>query len=638
MSEPMIPMPRWRDLLQLLYVKMDFVSGKELGEQLHVDPRTIRNDIKALHDILGPSKNEITSVRGVGYKLIVEDETALRNLLLVYTSERSNLHITPMLAEDRTDYIIRYLLLKNKYVKLDDIADELYVSKSTINAAIPEVKKKLAEFDLKLGKKAGYGVKILGTELHVRFCFSHYLLTESRSLLISEAEQGFFKEVDLEGIQRIVAKSVSKYEIHMTDIALKNLIIHIAIAICRIRDDCYVAADELLNIEFNMQELRASQTMIREIEAQEGVVFPETELSYLLLHLSAKHIATDYDDYREFMLVNKMLERIQKRYGYALLGDQALISNLILHLKPAINRIKFQMNIQNPYLSNLKQNHPLAFELGLTAKDVLEEELGTKVNEAEAGYLAIHLLYALDKVQESVKKRVLIVCASGLGTSQLLQSKVKKAFAEELEVIGVYSFHEYESRPVACDFVIATVPLRHQSHPYVQVSPFLMKSDMRAIEAMLGSGSPFQMESVFSESLFVVSEKDWDKERILRELAGLLMKQGYVGEDYLPSIFERELVVPTFLGNGLATPHPIQADVARTAIAVCICEATVLWNEEDCAQVVFMLAVKNKEQSQLTTTYELISDIVENPKVMRQLKAIRDFDGFMHILKGLSLK
>ncbi|EUJ31448.1 transcriptional antiterminator [Listeria cornellensis FSL F6-0969] len=112
MSEPMIPVPRWRDLLQLLYVKMDFVSGKELGEQLHVDPRTIRNDIKALHDILGPSKNEITSVRGVGYKLVVEDETALRNLLLVDTSERSNLHITPMLAEDRTDYIIRYLLLK----------------------------------------------------------------------------------------------------------------------------------------------------------------------------------------------------------------------------------------------------------------------------------------------------------------------------------------------------------------------------------------------------------------------------------------------------------------------------------------------------------------------------------------------
>ncbi|MBA3926774.1 BglG family transcription antiterminator [Listeria rustica] len=631
----MISVPRWRDLLQLLYVKMDFVSGKELGEQLRVDPRTIRNDIKALHDVLADSANEIIAVRGVGYKLIVGDESTLRHLLITDTSERSNLHITPMLAEDRADYIIRYLLLKNKYVKLEDIADELYVSKSTINTNIPEVKKKLAQFELKLGKKAGYGVKILGTELNVRFCFSHYLLTESRSLLISEAEKSFFNDVNLEGIQHIVTKNVSKYAIHMTDIALKNLIIHIAIAICRIRDDCYVAAEELLNIEFNMQELRAAEAMIQAIEQQEKVAFPETELSYLLLHLSAKHTASDYDDYRELLLVNKMLERIQKRYGYALLGDQALISNLVLHLKPAINRIKFHMNIQNPYLPNLKQNHPLAFELGLTARDVLEAELETKVNEAEAGYLAIHLLYALDKVREGAKKQVLIVCASGLGTSQLLQSKVKKAFSEELEIIGVYSFHEYENESVVCDFVIATVPLRNQRHPFVHVSPFLTKSDMRAIESMLGNSAPFQMESVFSGALFTISEKNWDKEQVLRELARLLEKQGYVGEDYLPSIFERELVVPTFLGNGLATPHPIQADVVRTAIAVCICETSVLWNEEDYAQVVFMLAVKNKEQSQLTDTYELISDIVENPKVMRQLKAIRDFDGFMDILKSL---
>ncbi|MBC1778897.1 BglG family transcription antiterminator [Listeria booriae] len=640
MGEAVISVPRWRDLIQILYVKMDFVSGKELGDQLQVDPRTIRNDIKALHPILSASNNEITSVRGVGYKLVVRDETALRNLLLADVRERSNLHITPMLAEDRVDYIIRYLLLENRFVKLEDIADELYVSKSTINLIIPEVKKKLGEFQLTLDKKAGHGVKISGTELNIRFCFSHFLLGKSPSLLISETEQAFFDDVDLERIQQVVVDSVSTYAIHMTDIALKNLIIHIAIAVCRIRDDCYVAADELLNVEFNMQELRAAQTMIRGIEEQEGITFPETELSYLLLHLSAKHIAANEDDDREYMLVTKMLERIQKRYGYALMQDKALVSNLVLHLKPAINRIKFHMNIQNPYLPNLKQNYPLAFELGLTAKDVLEEELGAEVNEAEAGYLAIHLLYAMDKAEAGAKKRVLIVCASGLGTSQLLESKVRRAFAEQLDIIGVQSFYAYENEPRACDFVIATVPLRQKNHPYVQVSPFLTRADVRAIEGMLESEDEkvtLELENVFSEDLFLVSRANQTKNEILQDLALLLMQKGYVGEDYLSSIFEREQVVPTYLGNGLATPHPIQADVARTAIAVCICESPVLWNEEEKAQVVFMLAVKNKEQSQLATTYELISDIVEDPKTMRQLKEVRDFEGLIRILRRLSL-
>ncbi|KID22118.1 hypothetical protein OI77_13210 [Listeria monocytogenes] len=58
-------------------------------------------------------------------------------------------------------------------------------------------------------------------------------------------------------------------------------------------------------------------------------------------------------------------------------------------------------------------------------KEALEQDLKTKVDEAEVGYFAIHILYGLDKEIESEKQKVLIVCASGLGTSQLLESKVR---------------------------------------------------------------------------------------------------------------------------------------------------------------------------------------------------------------------
>ncbi|PZG34653.1 sugar transporter [Listeria ivanovii] len=635
MSGSQLLLPRWQKIVHMLYLRMSFISGRELGEALAVTPRTIRNDIKAINPLLQVAGNQIESLPGVGYRLIIEDEKALQEALLDNKTGQSNMNIVPLFAEDRANYIIRYLLLKNDYVKLETLAEELFVSKSTINSDILEVKEKLTNYSLSVEKRAGYGIRISGTELAIRFCYSRYLLAESATPLITETERNFFQDVSLEKMLEIVVSNIAKYNIHMTDISVKNLIIHIAIAVSRVKDNCYITATDLEDIEFSMSELRAAQNIMKEIELAEGIHFPESEISYILLHLSAKNWKSDFNNYREYIIVDKILEQIKRLYGYDFRQDQKMVSNIALHLKPAINRIKFKMNIQNPYLENLKENYPFAFELGLAAKEVLETELKTDVNEAEAGYLAIHFLYGLDKEFIHHKQKVLIVCASGLGTSQLLESKVRKQFASSLEIVGVYSFKDYKTKATTCDFVISTVPLQSKLHPVIQVSPFLTKEDVQNISLLMKhdeTENQIELEKIFREGLFIVSHKT-NKMEILADLAGVLQEKRLVGEDYLPSLMEREEIVPTYLGSGLAAPHPVEAEVLETVIAVCICPAGVDWNGEKRAQVVFMLAVKNEEQKRVATLYTLISDLVENPKVMGELKRVTDFENFMRILQ-----
>lgn len=637
MSSSQLLLPRWRKIVHMLYLRMSYISGREIGESLAVTPRTIRNDIKAINPLLQVAGNKIESLPGVGYRLIIEDEKALQELLLDDSTGQSNMNIVPMFAEERADYIIRYLLLKNDYVKLETLAEELFVSKSTINSDILEVKEKLKDYSLSVERRAGYGIRISGTELAIRFCYSRYLLAESATPLITETERTFFHDVSLEKMLEIVVSNVAKYNIHMTDISVKNLIIHIAIAVSRVKENCYITATDLEDIEFSMSELRAAQTIMKEIELAEKIHFPESEISYILLHLSAKNWKSGFNNYREYIIVDKILEQIKRLYGYDFQQDRKMVSNIALHLKPAINRIKFKMNIQNPYLENLKENYPFAFELGLVAKDVLETELKTKVNEAEAGYLAIHFLYGLDKEFVHQKQKVLIVCASGLGTSQLLESKVRKQFAGSLDIVGVYSFKDYKMKGTSCDFVISTVPLQTTRHPVVQVSPFLTKEDIENISLLLKKDeaeNQLEFEKIFREGLFLISAKT-NKAEILADLAGLLRQKQLVGADYLPSLIEREEIVPTYLGNGLAAPHPVEAEVLETVIAVCICPAGVNWNEEKRVQVVFMLAVKNEEQKRLATLYTLISDLVENPKAMNELKRVTDFDSFMRVLRTI---
>lgn len=127
----------------------------------------------------------------------------------------------------------------------------------------------------------------------------------------------------MEMMEQIVVSNIAKYNIHMTDISVKNLIIHIAIAVCRVKDNCYVPATDLEDIEFSMPELRAAQGIIKEIDLSEGIRFPESETAYLLLHLSSKNRKSDFNNYREYIIVDKMLAKIKELYGY----DFAMIRN-----------------------------------------------------------------------------------------------------------------------------------------------------------------------------------------------------------------------------------------------------------------------------------------------------------------------
>src|SRR5699024_3230332 len=128
---------------------------------------------------------------------------------------------------------------------------------------------------------------------------------------------------------------------------------------------------------------------------------------------------------------------------------------------PAINRYKYGMNIRNPMLEDIKRNYPLAYEAGIVAGLAIEEHTGSEINENEIGYLALHIGAAMERRKmETHPKRCLIVCASGLGSAQLLYYRIKSKFEGKLDVVGTteyYKLNQYDLN--AIDFIISSVPI-----------------------------------------------------------------------------------------------------------------------------------------------------------------------------------
>lgn len=122
------------------------------------------------------------------------------------------------------------------------------------------------------------------------------------------------------------------------------------------------------------------------------------------------------------------------------------------------------------------------------------------------------------------------------------------------------------------------------------------------------------------------------KENIIQTVGEMLVNAGYVNDSYVDAMLERERTVSTYMGNGLALPHGVEAakkEIKASGIAVMVFPEGTDWGGET-AQVVIGIAGVGEEHLQI------LSVIAE--KVLDEATMERLIHGDSHevyeILKG----
>lgn len=225
-------------LSQLMAAETPLTSAA-LSASLQVTSRTIRTDIKELNDRLAPYQAAVTAVRGAGYELLINDENAFRRFMKEEVEQEEPLAVLP---EERVRFILKRLLLAESYVKLEDLQEQLFISKSTMSNDVKSVKRKLEPFGLKLEAKPGKGCRIKGSEMKIRYCMSEYLFNECRSYqTMLNTAVTILPKHELELIQKTMINYINEEGMNLSDICMNNLIVHVAIACKRIRHGNYVS-------------------------------------------------------------------------------------------------------------------------------------------------------------------------------------------------------------------------------------------------------------------------------------------------------------------------------------------------------------------------------------------------------------
>lgn len=115
------------------------------------------------------------------------------------------------------------------------------------------------------------------------------------------------------------------------------------------------------------------------------------------------------------------------------------------------------------------------------------DRLSKKITDDEVGYLILYIVKFI--LLENENKRILIICSSGIGTSELLKVKVRKSFPT-IEIVDVLSYRQYKKTQTKygnIDLIVTTIKMDDPLNlPTVLVSSLFTQQDQNRIKMMLG--------------------------------------------------------------------------------------------------------------------------------------------------------
>ncbi|OOM74333.1 putative licABCH operon regulator [Clostridium puniceum] len=633
-------------LFELLNKDESKISCKTLSKMTNVSERTIRGDITALNSILESYGATIKIKRNEGYYINILDLNKYQQYLAENTQELMEDNDIPNTPIERNKYILRYLLYNNNYTKLEDLADKLYISKTTILNDIKGIKSILSKYNLNLISKPYYGIKIQGSELDIRKCISENIINrdfENYILGITDEEIEIFKDIDLKKLQEIVLRDVHEFNIEFSDFSLKNFIIHLAIAISRINSgDTLTQELEMLAEDSAIKN--AITPIYDEIEEYFNFNIPLNEKNYIFNHFKSKStpkLIKANTDEKIIDYTKNLLDYIYTHYNFDLRNDTTLVSDLMLHFKSILNSKYYNLNKMNPLINTIKSNYPLAFEITLTSIENIFKKTIYNFTEDEIGYVSLHIGAAIERYfDKNINcKKIVIVCGSGYGTSRLLETRLNKVFRDKLDIIECLSYNQYLVKNlINIDLIISTIPLENKKFPVILVDFALLNKDIEGISKAL-TDEPIISNKVLSEyfdcNLFLKSPNVNTKEELLNLMCDTLNNNEIILPSYRESVFYRETLSSTNIDDFLAIPHPMELSAISTKICIAILKEPILWSKNTNISLVFMIAINKNDYFEMDKIYDIFLKIINNDDLKNSILNCSSYEDFLNLLQSI---
>lgn len=473
-------------------------SGKHtalsIASSLNVSARTIQRDLKAVEKIV--SEFGLTLTRNVNQGLVIEGKNEQIFRLIQHLTSSEPIDELPQEKKLR----LLLAILEEDVYKTQVLAGYLGISTATLTAYLVELAEWLSRFQVELTRKRGVGVELHGTEANKRIALAHFLLQYfheeliEKLFLLDKGKLGedrilhYFEADDLRHVNSIIQTVFNGAPARFADSGYLEIVLHTCITLKRALSGFPVVRKDLPETDVTVE-----YGLIQEVTSRLGqtfdCAFSEGDILYLARILKgAKWSGAEafpYDSIVLAQMIRNVIKSVSEQLHVDLNKDFSLFQGLLAHMEPSLYRIKQNMESYNPLREEIKRKYPVLF---MAVKNSLEEEFTDidQFSDDEIAFIVLHFGSALVMQEEHLSIKVLLICPTGIGTSKMLKSRLKKEVAE-IDVIEIKSIKEISEGAdlKEYDLILSTVRLPFIHAEYILVNPLLSEENILTIKNYL---------------------------------------------------------------------------------------------------------------------------------------------------------
>ncbi|WP_260160766.1 BglG family transcription antiterminator [Latilactobacillus curvatus] len=551
----------------------------------------------------------------------------------------------PQSKEERCHCILAKLLLGSASITIQQLSNTLYVSRSTVENDLKKVKQKLAQFGLQLAI-THTGLSLIGSEHQKRQAtvelISQYWgkRTEAKELngqLVRHVQlpdnlNQLFEPALIKNILTALTELIEKSTLSFTDYEFQSLAIHLMMPAPTGGSN---GAQPVVT-----PFIAETQLLVQILERRFELTIPDFEQEYLNRHLvTVQSKDTSVQTIQTELRQSVGLPQLLRQQLAQLAVDEELIQGLAVHLSSALRRLAMGLSINNPYTDEIRQNFPQAFDQAVLLKPVLENQYQIQMNEDELAFTSLHFEVFFERHSEDARLSVVVVCSSGIGTSQLLGQRLAKTFAQELRITRIIALGELLATPIKESLVISTIAIKGLSVPVIEVSPLLNRHDIGIIRQMITEQpTPTNhLVALLQPELTIVTQEQLTDQGAIELICQRLIDQGYAKPTVVQAALAREVLASTALGR-VALPHADSQLITKPAIGLLIAPQSINWQHNDKVQLVFFMALNETVHGQMRAIYHDLDQLIETPRLLKQVAQASDGTAALAILAQLNQK
>ena len=632
-----------RNYTVLKYLKEvgEYVTSEQLSAICHVSTKTILKDIQSLNEDMKVTDNYIDVKPSYGLKLVINDIDAFSDFSASYRPFQDYFVFS---VNEREDWVQKYLIEEDKWIKSEYICEMLFISPSVLSQCLKTIRKSLAQYDLKLVQKPHYGMKVEGREFNKRLCLSAIYMTYIDQREDFPGKQ--FNEEELEVINTITSvldNVLTRFEISMSEVSVQNFIIDIFVLLKRVKQGILLKATEKMVIDISRwTESIVAVEIAKEIKKQLDIELGDQEIVSLSIHLASKRIIRHYDEsihriiqnFDVMQIVDNMLNNIAEQWHIDFTQDRELCSMLTLHLIPLEVRSRYNVVLQNPLTIKIKQQNILAYQLAVSACNQLVDYHGNNLSDEEISYIALHIELALLRKQIKEKKNVLIMSGGGRGTSSILAYQIKELYNKyinEIKMVDYIGIKKYDFSHV--DLLITSAPIKEELPiSIIEVNYYLTEQDKKKIKNYLDDQEIFHMSLHLEENLILRNINISKKEDVIAYMIQHTIKQ----EDLIEKMIENDYIGNYELENMVAVLS-CQANIPESKVIMAILEKPILWNKRK-VQLIIMPIIGAHMNLQVLDLFKELSLLVQNALYIKKIIKKQNYKDILDIFADIESK